>query len=175
MKKFSLCLLIFWSLIFLSACGNKTATNVNIEETFNGSMKDLLEKNNPVKCTFTLTEKNQTMIGMIFVSGDKKLRSDYDLIQDNQTIKSSMIIDGDWLYTWSNMMPQGIKMNIKDLEKLSDKDISVGGENWAAWNKKIDFKCVKWSVDKNIMTPPANMQFLDWTEIVKNFSNSFGQ
>jgi len=171
MKKLAFCSLLILPLIFLSGCGNTTGGG---EETFNGSMKELVEKGKPVKCTFSITEENQPLTGIIYVAGEKKMRSDYEMVQNNQTIKSSMINDGDILYLWSDMMPQGIKMNMKEMENLEQEDTAAGGDNLEQWNEKMEFKCVKWKVDNSMFETPKGMEFIDWTEMIKNLSNSFG-
>ena len=173
MKKFAFCLLLILPLVGLMGCEKKTTTTGGEEETFNGSMKELVERKDPVKCTFTLNEDNQKMTGTVYVAGEKKLRSDYEMIANNQTIKSSMINDGDMLYMWSDMTNQGIKMNMKEMENLEQEDTAAGGENLQEWNEKMDFKCVKWSVDKSLFEPPQNMEFIDWTEMLKGLSESF--
>jgi outer membrane lipoprotein-sorting protein len=169
MKKLAFCFLLILPMLLLSGCGNKTTGNG--EETFSGSMKELVEKGKPVKCTFSITEDNQPLTGTIYVAGEKKMRSDYEMTAENQTIKSSMINDGDMLYLWSDMTNQGIKMNMKEMENLEQEDTAAGGENLKEWNEKMEFKCVKWSVDKTLFETPKDMQFLDWTEMLKNFGS----
>ena len=176
MKKIIFFLLIVLPLFSLAGCEKKSNEDqkTNEETAFHGSMKDLVEKGQSVKCTFSFTDDDQTMTGTVYVAGEKKMRSDYEMITDNQTIKSSMINDGDILYTWSNMMPQGIKMNMKEMENLKQEDTAAGGENLEQWNENMDFKCVKWSVDKDLFEPPKDMEFLDWTEMIKNLSKNLG-
>ena len=82
-------------------------------EEFKGSMKTLIARGGNYKCMFKQDTDAGTSTGTVYIS-DKEMRGDFTSIvaANNMTVESHMISDGEFMYTWSPMMPTGMKIAI---------------------------------------------------------------
>lgn len=131
------------------------------------SLSDLLALGKNQQCTFSYDGKGTKIEGTTYISG-KKVRSDYKTVLDNKTTEGSMIMDGEYLYTWSTLMPQGVKMKVTDdLAKLADdakKDMAKNPQQFMNPNDKMDYKCQGWAPQATSFTPPTNVTFMDFSK-----------
>ncbi len=129
-----------------------------------GSFLDVLNKGSNVRCTFSSDVEGSKTSGEIFVSG-KKMKGDFEITTgEDQTIKSHMLSDGEWFYTWSDMLPQGFKMNVSELES----DAAVSNDKLKDFNKAYDYECSRWSVDSSYFEMPKGIEFTDFTTMLES-------
>jgi hypothetical protein len=99
--------------------------------------------------------------------------------------KGTMITTSEMFYMWSGK--EGMKWNIKEMEALSKK---AGGEsapiqepadtNWTDWAKSMEASGAKYDCSPAVVTdadftPPTDVQFQDFGEMMKQFSNMGAQ
>jgi len=168
----------------LSACSKQTSNNTTQSETKNnsndstfvGSFKELMGKNDSVKCVIKSTTDNSVDDGVYYIDGNtQKMRADIKTQVEEEgkkiTINSSVIYDKNTMYSWGDNLPQGIKFTIDpnqanpDTPNLSGTP-EVEGEV-VDLDEKVNLDCQKWTVDNNIFTPPANVTFVDMAEKMK--------
>jgi hypothetical protein len=126
-----------------------------------GSFNDILDKKGSYKCTFTSTDPQAASQGTVYINGQKiSGQFETNVAQLGQTIKSQMIRDDSFTYTWSSFMPQGMKFKNQAAAagnpngKLAD---SLGFKEGV----KVDYKCEPWSVDESKFVPPKEVQFAE--------------
>jgi hypothetical protein len=141
-------------------------------ENFKGSFLDLLAKGKSVKCTFSSTDEDQTSTGTTYVSGSKS-RSDFEVTYDEGTMTSHMVSDGKWFYVWSDGTPQGAKMEIAAVQEAETASKQVNNTSNAAV-EDYDFKCSSWRADSDSFVIPADIEFVDMTQLFKSTSNTNG-
>ena len=91
------------------------------------------------------------------------------------------ITDGDWMYTWSEN--QGTKMNIQKMKELaSTSEEQTKPEDQKTWEDNVkdyeqaslSFSCEEQELTDDLFIPPADINFVDMTEITENMKK-FGQ
>ena len=157
--------------ILLLAAGyflmNKKGTSVipgtsNTFEASSGpkSLKDLLSAGIAQKCTYSTTDISGSSEGTTFISGGK-MRGDFSMMASGKAIKSHMISDGKTSWIWTDGETTGFKMMV---EETSEESSIEGGTDW---DQKVDYKCSPWVTDGSYFTPPSNVEFTDFSELLK--------
>ena len=195
--------ILFGAVIMLSACGAKPENNISNSDagkkgetqkvisnddvkddsSITGNIKDLLGMGKALKCTW---EGEEGMNGETYVDGKRM----YSIMKNtpsgpNGEMGDSFVInDEEWMYTWSSLSTDGMKIAIptedemNNIEKMGEnvnipKDIEQpAGKEAVDMNKDYKYSCKPWIVDQGIFTPPANINFVDLAGMMKQFSPS---
>jgi outer membrane lipoprotein-sorting protein len=121
--------------------------------TQTASMKELVDKGEPVKCTFTQVTSNADSNGTVYIA-DGKVRGDFETTSAGQNFNSYMISDGSDIYVWSSLTTQGFKMPVSNTP-------SAGAEsqNGVSYDQKLNYDCDPWNKDVSVFVLPANISF----------------
>lgn len=138
------------------------------KQTNDGSMmtsiKDLLGSGKNQVCTFE--DSNETVgtsKGTTYIANGK-MRTDFSGTDaKGKPYDGSMINDGMYMYTWTSTPPQGMKIKITaEMEKQIQE--SEQTQNVAVDpNRNMKYSCDTWNGDAAKFTPPANVQFTDFS------------
>jgi hypothetical protein len=148
-------------LYFLNQNKSQTNTDKTVSPTETksqaSSLLDILNLGKNQRCTFTTTTDKNSTEGTFYIA-DKKMRGDIKTTANGKTEEISMIRDGDTNYMWGTSLKMGIKMklNIEDLAK----DSKTTGQ-FVDPNQKFDYKCMPWTTDNSLFTPPSNVKFTE--------------
>ena len=126
------------------------------ESQTKGSIKNLLAAGKNQTCTIKYPAGEQMGEGTVYVSG-KNMRGDFTMTSAGKTFDSHMIQDETYMYSWSSLSPQGVKMKIAELEKVQASPTTESVD----LNQEVDINCSSWSVDSGKFTPPANVNFTE--------------
>ena len=126
------------------------------ESQTKGSIKNLLAAGKNQTCTIKYPVGEQMGEGTVYVSG-KNLRGDFTITSAEKTFDSHMIQDETYMYSWSSLSPQGVKMKIAELEKVQASPTAESVD----LNQEVDVNCSSWSVDSGKFTPPADVNFME--------------
>jgi len=126
------------------------------ESQTKGSIKNLLAAGKNQTCTIKYPAGEQMGEGTVYVS-DKNLRGDFTMTFEEKTIDSHMIQDETYMYSWSSLSPQGVKMKITELEKVQASPTA----EYIDLDQEIDINCSPWSVDSSKFTSPADVTFVE--------------
>jgi hypothetical protein len=141
--------------------------NENEEESFFGSMQDLLTRGKSLKCTYNVADEDGEATGVIYVSGNK-IRSEVEITgETGEKMEVDSIITEDWMYTWNSFMPGGTKMNIKEMQSETGEDYSQDEED--KMREELDYKCRSWIPDNSKFVVPTDIEFRDMTEMMQGF------
>lgn len=163
MKKiiFVLCLALL-----LAGCGNKGAQPSTQGEPVSGSIEDLIKLGKNYRCELQFKEGDQIMSGTTYLSGSLA-RSDYQMKSGNQIINGHTIMAGQWIYSWIDEMPnQAIKFNQDDLKQFQGQAEEIS-PSVSSYETKYDYKCYTWVPDQSKFTPPAGINFTDYSAMLK--------
>jgi len=89
--------------------------------------------------------------------------------------KGGMINDGTWAYIWSGT--QGSKFNIKDMQAATQaQNPNEKAANWQDWAKSMQESGAKYNCNPAVatdadFTPPSNVTFQDFGELLKGLKN----
>ncbi len=176
MKKF---LGLFFVLVFLTAGCTQQADSPQKDKAreISGSIEDLLAQNIDLKCEVMAQQDNQIVEGTTYIADDRA-RSDFQVkLDDQQTMTSHMIDDGTWLYTWSEQFPQqAVKIKLETMqseqfetEEIQDEATDYGVDNYQA---EVDYKCYEWNKNESMFNPPADINFMDFSQIMGQFQDT---
>ena len=126
------------------------------ESQTKGSIKNLLAAGKNQTCTIKYPTAEQVGEGTVYVSG-KNLRGDFTMTSEGKTIDSHMIQDETYMYSWSSLSPQGVKMKIAELEKVQASTTAESVD----LDQEADVNCSSWNVDNSMFTPPVNVNFVE--------------
>src|SRR3989344_1133612 len=126
------------------------------ESQTKGSIKNLLAAGKNQTCTIKYPTGEQMGEGTVYVSGNN-LRGDFTMTFEEKTIDSHMIQDETYMYSWSSLSPQGVKMKIAELEKVQASPTAESVD----LDQEVDVNCSSWSVDSSKFTPPVNVNFVE--------------
>jgi len=150
------------------------------DDSFVGSIKDLMAKAMPLMCTFSAETEDGDMEGTVYVHGEK-VRTDTSMdVPELGNVDTHYISDGTWAYTWGAHMEQGIKMNLADLEgETPDASEMALGEYEGDYKGTVDmdgrfaYDCKPWMVDSSKFAPPSDVTFMDMGEWMKDIQEQF--
>ncbi len=134
-------------------------TDVSSEGKFNGSVKDLMARGGDHECSFTETNDMSDSTGQVYISGSK-IRGDFNTTVkavSDMKVESHMISDGEFVYTWSSMLPTGMKMPVVE---SSSATTSTDSQTFD-YNQKLDYDCRPWTVDASKFVVPTEIKFTE--------------
>ncbi|OGH08475.1 MAG: hypothetical protein A2152_04015 [Candidatus Levybacteria bacterium RBG_16_35_6] len=140
----------------------------NKENGITGTIKGLLEKNLTQKCTITYPDNQGT--GTIYVSG-KKFSGDFTINLEGQKITSHTISDGVYFYSWADNSTTGIKMMLSEAEK-NTAPTGTEEQQKTGLNEEVKYSCSGWSLDQSKFTPPSNITFSDFSNLIPKTTGS---
>lgn len=159
---------------------NKTPSSLSpekdkkIQEQTTGSgmmsIKELMGLNKNQVCTFSSSDENGSLSGTSYISG-RKVRSEFKgTSADGKAYGGGIINDGNYMYSWATDSNQGFKITVTDsIEKnIEDtkKDFEKNQNQYVNQDEKLNYKCSSWSPNTSMFTPPSNITFTDYSEMM---------
>lgn len=127
------------------------------------SIKNLLAAGKNQKCEIAYPENKGK--GIIYVSGNK-FAGDYTVEGPQGTIAGHSISDGVYVYNWSSMSTDGVKIKIDQAEKNTATN-SEDQQNFDI-NQQVSLKCSSWNTDNSKFNVPTNIKFTDVSSLLNN-------
>lgn len=166
-------------IVFLAGCScapSETITGSGDDwQSFSGSIEDLLAKGDNLKCEIEVKDGDNIVSGTTYLAGSKA-RTEMKLAAPElgeKSMDSYVIVDEEWMYTWSEQYPQAAmkikKSEIKDIE--TDEAPANQEYNLESYQTDMNYKCKKWIPDNSMFVPPADINFMDFTETIKQFQD----
>jgi len=152
-------------LMFLAACA-KPAMEQKVEETAPEPMttEDItditmaMQLGKPVKCV----SESEGQTATIYMKGSK-------MRMDTMPADAHGIYTEDTMYTWKDK--QGMMMKMEDVKRMAAQTGQPvrpkTQEEIVANAKQTNAKCESASVDESMFTPPADVQFQDLSDMIK--------
>lgn len=131
------------------------------------SLKDLLTAGIAQKCTFSMDQDSAGQSGTTYIASGK-LRGDFSSQSEGKTIVTHMIVTGNTSYVWQEGEKEGFKSSFDTTGSVSAT--GSGSDSTTAaldFNKQGDYKCSAWVVDESMFTPPADVKFADFSQLMK--------
>lgn len=132
----------------------------NAGNTTDASIKEFLAAGENKKCTFIDADTSGTAH---FASG-QRMRLDYRQAGDDPS-SGSMIIRTDKQYIWDGETKEGMTFAFS-AEERSETGQNTNQES-VDTNKNYRFTCESWNVDENLFTPPTDVTFQDFTQLMQ--------
>lgn len=131
------------------------------EGTFSGNFFDLMSRGGNQKCTWVVNADGYEGEGTVYVSG-KKFASHMTGMSQGTTFTAYSVGDGEYLYSWSDMAPMGMKIRM-DAAQQSAGETAIGGSaSGPAADVDYDFNCSRWSEDADVFALPEGVTFSEF-------------
>lgn len=134
-----------------------------------GTLESLRLLNEDLECTILFTPSTQTAAveGTYFVS-DGNIRGDFLTESPDLSgqILSSIIIEGETMYTWSEIEGKayGMKMDLTTVDGVTADETKQP----VSLNEDVRYDCKNWeNVDRTVFVPPSDVLFQDMSELMK--------
>lgn len=128
------------------------------------SLRDLLASGIAQKCTYSTNVDGAASEGVTFTSNGK-VRSDFTFTEGDKITKTHMINDGKVSYVWTDETKTGFKMIFDNTNPETDTQ-SVSVQGGTDWDEKFDYKCVPSIIDDSTFTPPSDVEFTDFANLL---------
>lgn len=126
------------------------------------SMKDFLSFSGSQKCTVSYSQEGYQTTGVAYVANGK-MRGEYTATMNGQTTKPQFISDGQTIYSWQEGEATGFKMTV-----TATQTAEAEKQNTVNMDQQVDYDCENWSTDNSKFTPPSNVKFTDYSEMLNN-------
>lgn len=143
--------------------------NANTETKITGIFLDLIKVGKTLKCTYSSDIQGSKITGTSYISGNK-MRTNVDSSDGlGNTLSSYMVYDGDWVYSWTTGSTQGLKMSLADTQAKNAPANSGIDQKTNTLNNTFNYNCTNWNEDSKVFMLPNDIQFVDFSEMIKNF------
>lgn len=122
------------------------------------TFKELMLMGGSKKCEVAVNTPESPATGMVYVSGEN-VRSDIVAKPANMggtEVSAHMIKNGDYVYSWTDMMPQGVKVKLTAAE-------SAGASAGYDANAEVDYSCSAWIADASYFEVPSGVTFMEFS------------
>ncbi len=123
-----------------------------------GTFAELMTRSGSWKCTVQVDIAEAPSEGIVLVS-DGKIRSDFTsrpTSMGGKEISAHMIHADGYVYTWSDLIPQGMKMKV-----TADATTSGNNPGAIAPDQRVNYSCLPWVVDASQFTVPSTITFME--------------
>lgn len=173
MKKIFIGALLLAIAITLAACGAPKGVGQKADqgEAFNGSVQDLIKLGKSTKCVLQGKEGDSIASGTTYISGNKA-RGDFQMTGAGETATNGHFIsDGTWMYSWNDASKdQAVKFKIDEMQKPEFKG-QADTKGASNYEDIMDYKCYSWTANQSSFVPPADINFTDFSETMKQLQN----
>lgn len=153
---------------------NSQDNTTNTEnKTTQGTLKSLLTAGKSQKCTYSKNLESVSLSGTVYISNGK-MRGDYVSGTEQMKVNGHMIVDGQYLYSWTDLSKQGTKMAINQ-EAQTPATASENTSSQASdMNQAFEYVCQGWTEDASVFIVPSDITFSALTLPSANVSPSTG-
>jgi hypothetical protein len=151
---------------FFTKGGSDNMMMANSAQESRGSLKDLMSRGTS-KCTVSNSVENSESSGTVYIA-DGKMRGDFKIVTKSpaSTIESHMISDGEFIYTWSDAMPQGVKLAVS-AANMTGQPNAPQQDQVEMYNAALEYDCDSWSADASQFELPAGVTFMDMSAMMQ--------
>ncbi len=139
----------------------KEGTEVSTEGAGSATFAEFIAMGGSRECDVTVDNEHAPATGVVFVSG-ADVRSDFvtrPTTAGGSEITAHMLRTNGYVYTWTDAMPQGVK--IKETATMQSGE--EGQSQGVSMESKVDYDCRPWTPDASKFSVPANITFMDFS------------
>lgn len=161
--------------MFTKSSKNSPDTSGQSANSAPKSLKDLLTAGVAQKCTFSMTQESGNQSGTTYITNGK-LRGDFTSQANGKTMETHMIVSGNTSYVWQEGEKEGFKSSFDPSTSVSGSEAQSASTTASLdFNKQGDYKCSAWVVDESMFTPPSDVKFNDFSQLMKPTTSGTGQ
>jgi len=138
-------------------------TETTVSETFSGTLKEAISLGVGMKCTYNV-EGNE-------YEGYVKGENYRGTMMTAEGKTGTVVVKDDCMWIWEEGDTEGLKICDTAIETEEEDEVAGEGGVWeqssGGVGSETDYNCVPYAVSDAQFTPPANVNFLDPTEMVE--------
>jgi len=148
--------------------GNEEEQVIPKNESFSGTIIDLMNKKASMKCTAKFEMGGETQTQTVYSDG-KNMRAEVAMTLPTGTTNSYVIVKDDWEYMWGDTgtmgsTNSGIKVRFTELDRQKQQELATSNPNQGNETQKtMDFNCQPWVAEASRFEIPAAVTFQDMT------------
>jgi len=183
-KSFTLGLVLVSSFL-LSGCGQQTSNNQSTKsedksDTSSFSLRELIAKNIPQKCTYSGSNEEGSFTSEIIISG-KKFNQIISYKSSEGEEKINSISDGEYVYTWGSHAAGGTfatklkaDFDTESTPEMEENPEAIGdvSESQTDLDSKFEGKCSPTVVTDANFQPPTDVKFEDYSKFLDDLKSS---
>lgn len=123
------------------------------ESASSGMFADLMARAGSWKCHAKATHEQGASEGDVFINNGT-IRGDFVATMAGRSVNTSFISLDGYMYTWSDTLPQGMKVKIEVAGGTS------GGQGIDPATP-VEYSCEVWAVDESKFATPSGMEFFE--------------
>jgi hypothetical protein len=123
------------------------------ESASSGLFADLMARTGSWKCHAKATHEQGASEGEVFINNGT-IRGDFVATMAGRSVNTSFISRDGYMYTWSDMLPQGMKVKIESAGGTS------GGQGIDP-TTPVEYSCEGWAVDESKFEAPSDIEFFE--------------
>lgn len=133
------------------AASNDKATAT--EEASSGTFADLMARVGSWKCDARADYEGGASEGTVYMDGGK-VRGDFVASISGRSINTSFVSEGGYIYTWSDVLPQGMKVKV-------DAAAGTAGGQGIDPSTPVKYSCEVWIAEQDKFTLPSDIEFFE--------------
>lgn len=133
-------------------------------ESKKASIQSLLLLGGSQKCVYSADIQGVTTSATVYISKGN-MRADSKVIIQGKDVESHMIVMNDTSYIWGGGLPQGLKLDIKNLTAQNQAKNTQGQP--FDMTKEIDYTCSPWTYDASLFALPSGIEFGDMSAMIQ--------
>lgn len=142
-----------------------------LELSGTGTLATLLQRGRALECTISYVPEEPSAVaveGTYFVSNER-MRGDFlTTAEGGEEYLASMIMDGDTLYTWSEVEGETYGMRIDLSELPEDTENAPDTREPVPLDANVSYDCTPWeNVDATVFVPPSDVVFTDFSDVMQ--------
>ena len=126
-----------------------------------GTFAELMARTGSWSCTVTSNVEEAPSEGTTYIA-DGRIRADFvarPVALGGREVVTHMIQTDGYVYTWSDMAAQGMKLAV------SAGTAAAASASAVAADARVDYSCAPWAVDESKFTVPAEISFMELPEM----------
>lgn len=133
------------------------------------SIRGLMSSGDSVHCTYDTEIDGQMIQQDVYISGEQ-YRVEVNGNFGGQQMESTMVYDGEWIYSWNTQTTQGIKFSQTFMEEQggSSEQISIDT------TETYDYNCQSWNPSGEAFDVPDDIEFMDFDAFTRDMQDMMG-
>jgi hypothetical protein len=131
------------------------AAETAISRQGSGSFAELAALGGSFECEVSMNMEGVSADGVVYIASEN-VRADFTAQVSGQSFTSHMLRTDGFVYTWSDLLPQGFKMMADDSQSSGEP---VALQSGFDPNSPVQYNCNPWVADASVFVVPTNITF----------------
>ena len=136
------------------ASSESAELSTDVEASGSATFGELAARGGSSECQVSAVHEAASSSGTAYIANGK-VRVDFVGKAGGMSITGHVIQADGYAYTWTDLMPQGVKVSI-------DAAPAAAASQGFDSSTKVEYSCKEWAVDESKFAPPASITFTEF-------------